>query len=943
VIRRRATATGLLVPAWVGVFVCVGISLGTQAASAAQVFYSPQPAVRTTAGAPSRAPAKKDQTHATTQTDAPPVDNVPPANNTPPVSSAPAKGPARAPSDPPLDTGVGTGSAVNGQEEASASAQPSGGDPLADNGLDSPLCEHPTEYGLSVKAVRACQTSGFEGAQAPTGNYAFDVHINDGLTHLGNGVAVLLQDIAQYWWTALVALVRGLIVIFDWCFTLDLLTSHAMSGLTRALRAAQTTFTQPWLALALAIAAMLALYHGMIRRRVAETLGEVLLMLVMMAGGLWVIMNPVGTIGALSAWANEASLGTLAATVGKTPDHPYQTLAESNQEVFSAAIEDPWCYMEFGEVSWCSDTKRLDRPLHEAALKIAHEPEHAPGDSAVLLRDAQTNGELFLALPANEAARNSINESWSLFQVLCGGNSEPCHGSTASEANFRNQSGTWPRVIGLGFISLGLVGMLLLLGFIALRLLYAAIMSLIYLLVTPIVVVAPALGEGGRTAFRMWAARLFGAVVSKLVYSFLLGAILMVQQVILSVHLFGWFTQWLFVASLWWIAYIRRHRIFEISLGGSGGQHRSMARRLGGALESRTGMATVGWAKRRLSAPGPSVERRRRLARAGAQRAKQMADAQVGRGLESAYSAAQAQVDAGRETQSRISAKRTRLGRMHSEQAAAQEQARAAGRARASALNELELLSRPERNRQESKKHIKQMSPTERAERQQRMDDLRRVATKHGIEASRHHKRAVRLQGRMDRLRDEIDGDQGKLTVAQKTVRNGERARSTTGKPYTQAQADEYRRYLDDQAERSSRERDYAGMAGVVGSARDDYEALGSRAQRETRLRIDRELAKHKGLVRATADMTASARTDSVGRGDKRKAGKELAHKTDDWMRSEGHSPPRAASGESPMDAWKREGVAATHAGARRRRSAVLDDAREVSARRKRQLGRDRQ
>ena len=48
-----------------------------------------------------------------------------------------------------------------------------------------------------------------------------------------------------------------------------------MRELARGLSETQATFTQPWLVLALAIAAVLALYHGIVRRRVAETLGEV--------------------------------------------------------------------------------------------------------------------------------------------------------------------------------------------------------------------------------------------------------------------------------------------------------------------------------------------------------------------------------------------------------------------------------------------------------------------------------------------------------------------------------------------------------------------------------------------------------------------------------------------------------------------------------------------
>ena len=155
-------------------------------------------------------------------------------------------------------------------------------------------------------------------------------------------------------------------------------------------------------------------------------------MLAMMAGGLWVIVNPTGTVGVLGAWANEASLGTLGAVMRGHPAHPDRTLAESSQNVFSAAIDGPWCYLEFGDVSWCANAARLDPRLRAAALKIAGERgSGVPGQSAALLRAARTNGELFLALPANGIARNSINTAGSLYNVLCNGRTQPCTGPTA--------------------------------------------------------------------------------------------------------------------------------------------------------------------------------------------------------------------------------------------------------------------------------------------------------------------------------------------------------------------------------------------------------------------------------------------------------------------------------------------------------------------------------
>ncbi len=351
----------------------------------------------------------------------------------------------------------------------------SGGDPLVDNGLGSHLCREGLEGELSHDAARDCRISGFEAAQAPTGNYGFDVHINTGVTDVANDLDVYILNPVQWSWTLLVSVVHAVIVVLEWCYTIDLFESSAIGGIARGLRETRASFTQPWLVLALAIAAVFALYHGIVRRRVAQTLGEVALMGLMMLGGLWVIVNPLGTVGALDGWANEASLGTLAAVTTGSPAHSGRTFEESMRSIFSGAIGGPWCFMEFGDVSWCEST-HVDPRLAAAARQIATKERAKIGNqSAELLSGASTNGELFLALPANGPQRNSINESGSLFNVLCGGSEEPCHGPTASEAEFRTGDGTLWRVLGLCLFWVGVLGMVLLLGFIALRLLSAAL------------------------------------------------------------------------------------------------------------------------------------------------------------------------------------------------------------------------------------------------------------------------------------------------------------------------------------------------------------------------------------------------------------------------------------------------------------------------------------
>lgn len=827
--------------------------------------------------------------------------------------------PARAPNARPLGTGVagnaeataagnaeGTAAGNAGAtvaEEASTSSPSSDGEPLAANGLSSPLCRAADAAELPASAARDCRVTGFEAARAPSGDYAFDVHIDTGVTHVGNTVQASFQDLMQLWWTSLVAIVHGLIVLLDWCFTLDLLNSPAMSGLTRGLRATQEAVTRPWLELVLAIAAVIAAYHGLVQRRVAQTLSEALLMLAMMAGGLWVIANPLGTLGALGAWANEASLGTLGAVVAGTVDHPERTLAESNQNVFDAAIDAPWCYLEFGDVSWCENPGRLSPRLRAAALRIAaNGGGDAPGASAALVREARTNGALFLALPANGPARNSINEEGSLFHVLCGGSAEPCVGSTAGQAEFRTQNGTIPRAFGLLIISIGLVGMLLVLGTIALRLLGAAFVSLIYLLLTPAAVLAPALGESGRAAFRAWAIRLLGAVVSKLVFSFLLGAVLATGQALAGMRMFGWLTQWLLISALWWTAFVYRHRLLDLAYGERSAEHRSVVGRAhDGLRRTRRAVDDLRWAKHELARPAPSLTRPRARARIGSrERSRQSVDAQALRSLELDRGAARAQVEVAAGAEARLAGKRAQLARVQR----AHERANVAGDGRG----------------------------------------------------------AAKLGLRAQRIAGAIAHEENALQRAQNTVAAGSRRR-TGDRRYTREQLDERAQLLDAQAAlpRAGRRgaggerRDYAALAGLAGYGPAAYEQLHPREQRQARLQIDRELAMRRGLAGASSDAPAGVGTRAevrVGAGSPaRTAGARMdGHMPDGGIGVDGRAPPRRAADRPPSaaESWRRERAAQASPRARRGAAAgagysIMDDAREVAARRKRQLGRDEQ
>ncbi len=806
------------------------------------------------------------------------------------ASPRPASHPPRAPTGPPLvsPTAAGeTGAAGATEGDAAASAPASGGDPLVENGLGSPLCGEASE--LPPASQRNCATSGFEAAGAPTGDYGLDVHINTGLLSVELDAATVLQDDAvEPAWMGLVWVVHTVVVALEWCFTLDLLDSSAMADVERALRQTQASFTGPWLVLALAVAALAAAYNGLVRRRVAETLGQAVLMLVMMAGGLWTIADPAGTVGALGRWADAASAGTLGAVVDGTPAHAPRTLAQSMGGLFAAVVGAPWCYLEFGNVGWCEDPARLNPRLHVSALVIAGiaqgahcasseaspalcrllegESPQALAQSATLLRAARTNGEVFLALPANGPARNSVESSGTLLSVLCGGsgNATDCRGPTAAEAEFRTQGGTYPRLAGLLLIAVGAVGMVLLLGFIVLHLLGAEILSLLYLLLAPAAVVAPALGEGGRAAFRTWGTRLVGAVCSKLVFSFLLGVVLLLTRTLMDLEAFGWWTRWLLVTILWWGAYRQRHRTLGFIAGEHRGQsahRRSLTERVKRQLEGpRAAWRTAQWARGKLARPAPSVERRRTLERIGRQRARATASQQVERMFEREHAVASAHAAAAPERQSELSAKRAQLQRV-----------------------------------------------------QGALADLRSVQAV----AAGDTRKVAELDARARRVESEVERGQFALNDARHTAGEGERAQRRTGRAYTPEQARERNEWLDAQAalpaavdargrgrlagdrSQGAAARDYAGLASLVGYGREQYEGLAPRAQREARLEIDRELALRRELSGAASAVAGfePARPPAPGRRERRRASRDFDSALEERLRQGGHAPPRSRAG----------------------------------------------
>jgi hypothetical protein len=462
--------------------------------------------------------------------------------------------------------------------------------------------------------------------------------------------------------------------------------------------------------------------------------------------------------------------------------------------------------------------------------------------------------------------------------------------------------------------------MVLLLGYLALHLLGAAIASLFLLLLAPAAVIAPALGDGGRSLFRRWGTWLLGAVCSKLIFSFLLGVVLLMQRTLMGLTVFGWWAQWLLVSAMWWGAFLKRHHV----LGFVHGQHRSghasgsllqHARRARGKLQNPPALVPGSkWLKGKLRTPPPSVEQRRKRAQAGLARAKGITDGQVGRALEHEYADAHALVQAAPATEARISDKQARLEQKQGEHATAQVEA-----------------TKAEEGRKATLRDRKGRSWTKR----------KSAADEFAAEKQLQQRRAAKLQKDMNRLQGEITGDRDSLAAARQTVQDGAQAKQTAGNVYTRAQAEKRARFLDAQAALPAGERDHARAAGIAGYGRREYEALDAHGQQAARKEIDQELAVRKGANVAAREVAASGESSLKPR-EQEKLDKQFGQKLEQEVNAEGHElptplkpQPKRPGFDTHLQDWRAAGR--SNGGSR-----MIHDANGVAAGRKRQLGRER-
>jgi hypothetical protein len=356
-------------------------------------------------------------------------------------------------------------------------------------------------------------------------------------------------------------------LLLEWAFSLDL-TNEAMPQLRTTLaRLHEQAFGDWWLLLGISLTGLWGIHRGLVQRRTTETLAGLAATVALMVGGLLIISRPDDTVGWAARATNDAGMAVLAAGTGSRADDPRDALANSLRQVFDTTVREPWCALEFGSVDFC-DVRTGD-------------PSRA------------TNAELWLAYPAQGWQRGRLHK---LMKGDDGGGGLPDPLTAAKDvlgiggdrklpddveslvhkdsdrASIQEAGGTFPRLALLAIILVGLTGAIALYAYLGVRLVLAAGLGLVLLLVAPAMLIAPALGDGGRATFIAWLKRLLGAEVAKFVFAIFLTVVLTASRVFGGLEL-GWFGTWLLEAAFWWGIFIKRHEILDFVSGGLPQQH----------------------------------------------------------------------------------------------------------------------------------------------------------------------------------------------------------------------------------------------------------------------------------------------------------------------------------------------------------------------------------
>ena len=452
-------------------------------------------------------------------------------------------------------------------------------DPLGTLGLGSPFC---SRTDISAKARANCQRSGAIESPYPVSSYGLDTNIKTGPTHIEGDIAAALQSAINMVWLAFLYLLRGILTVLEWAFSLDPFGPSAMPKIAATLGRIYRAIDSPWLMSAMSALGAWAAWHGIARRRHSAAFTGTLAAVAMIAVAMWIVHSPAQTVGYASSLSNQGALALIATTASGSVTNPATNFGDALSSVFQETVGRPWAALNFGDVSWALGKPEPDavkaaraKASQDTQLQAAYLNAGGTGGADGLanylgkLPAPKTRADLYLTYSPTSPPRDAL---WTYYHGKGDTSVGPISlgfgaraGKAPDKVAIQDPGGVSTRFALLALVLVGLAGVVMLLAWIALRLILQATVGFALLLAAPVALLFPAFGEHGRESFALWGKALLGALISKVIYASFLAVVVLGLGLIGSLGGTSWGLAWVLQAVFAWGVFLKRGHILNVA------------------------------------------------------------------------------------------------------------------------------------------------------------------------------------------------------------------------------------------------------------------------------------------------------------------------------------------------------------------------------------------
>jgi hypothetical protein len=369
----------------------------------------------------------------------------------------------------------------------------------------------------------------------PLSAYGLDYHVDVGVTEPEGVPPMIAQWAAAQLWSVTSFLVKTVIDLFTWAFSLDLLSGAdgALAPIAQAISSLyENVIGQAWMVAAILIAGLWGIWKALVQRRYTETAGGLALSVVFVVVALFFVYQPERTIGEASKWTNTLSLAFLSGANRGSLDDPEQAKRQVADHLFETLVYRPWVVLEFGGLSHCVDTDRTDpdgfpRPVgpHDPARDVCRDHVRAGRDgyggyAPRFLRQRPGSDERTAEYDALRAGEAPSGPQFAGYRV---------DKSDSPAVDVQQAGGAFQRLTFSAVVFVGALGAVLLLGFLALAVILAQVVALVLLGFAPVALVIGIFPGAGHDFFRAWLTKLATAVFIKALYSLVIAIVVAVS------------------------------------------------------------------------------------------------------------------------------------------------------------------------------------------------------------------------------------------------------------------------------------------------------------------------------------------------------------------------------------------------------------------------------